>query len=214
MLEILDFPLNQDEICEKIFRNKEIWVDRKIFNTFGAASYLDNKDNYIINKEKSNPILIKEFKEIYNRLCNLFGAELNKEIAYPGFHIFDCRAATLQGSIHFDEPYKRLPIYKETFSNPQSFTAIIKKPKLGAGLNIWDNIDLSKLSKEQIKSYTTGERNIGNPKYIEYELNKIYIHSGHVLHQIANRRFTSEYDYRISLQGHVIKDGDKKYLYF
>ena len=41
----------------------------------------------------------------------------------------------------------------------------------------------------------------------------MYIHNHHILHQIAKTEI-QENERRVTMQGHVIQDGDKKYMYF
>lgn len=212
-MKAIDLNIDHEKICDSVFKNREHWINRTVFDTFGASIYIDDKKEYLINKRKNNKILLRNFSDIYKKLCDHFGAELNDDIAYPGFHIFDKRSAGMEASIHFDSPYLRLPIYDRSFCNPQSFTILIKEPINGAGLNVWDKIDLSKMPHRKKIELLSTKKNIGKPTYIKYELGKMYVHSGHVLHQIANTG-SLESDYRITLQGHVIQDGDKKYIYF
>lgn len=213
MFDVVDLDLDCEEICEKVFRNQDKWIDRDIFYTFGASSYIDDNNEYNANLEKSNSVLFNCFSDLYKKLEIHFGATLNKEIAYPGFHIFDERCHNIDGSIHFDSSYLRLPIYKKSFSNPQSFTILLKKPSTGAGLNVWDKIDLKRIPPSKREQYIKNIQKIGEPTYMEYELGKMYVHSGEVLHQIANTGGLMG-DSRVTLQGHVIQDGDKKYLFF
>jgi hypothetical protein len=217
MIEVVDLDIDYELECQKVFDNKDKWIDRYIFYTFGGSSYIDDKKDYRINLQKSNRFLLKSFSNIYEKLADYFGAELNDNIAYPGFHIFDERCHDTKASIHFDSPYLKLPIYKPTFSNPQSFTILLKKPVTGAGLNVWDKIDLNNMPPSKRKIYMLDQdralANLEPPTYVEYELGKMYVHSGHVLHQISNTGGLKG-DYRITMQGHIIQDGNKRYMYF
>ena len=213
IISCIDLGIDYNTICEKVFKNKKHWINRGVFDTFGAVCYIDNPEEYINNKNKSNEILISEFADLYETLCDYFGADLNKDVAYPGFHIFNQWNKDVEAAFHFDIAYKTLPIYKKSFSNHQSFTIAIKKPKVGAGLNVWENININKISKKELNLYSENPLVMGKPSYIEYDLGKMYLHNGETLHQIANTGgFTDEY--RITLQGHIIQDGGKKYLYF
>jgi hypothetical protein len=217
MIDVVDLNIDYEEVCKKVFENKNKWIDRDIFYTFGASSYIDDELVYCRNFKKSNDALLNTFPDLYKKLADYFGAELNNEIAYPGFHIFDDRCKNITASIHFDTPYLRLPIYKKTFCNPQSFTLLLMKPKNGAGLNVWEKIDLNKMSPSKKAHYLdvkgSNVLNLGSATYMEYELGKMYVHSGDVLHQIANTGGENG-EYRVTLQGHIIQDGDKKYMYF
>ena len=217
MIEVVDLDIDYESECKKVFDNKDQWTDRDIFYTFGGSSYIDSKKEYLRNLRKSNSVLYNSFSGLYKKLSDYFGAELNDSLAYPGFHIFDEKSHNFSASIHFDTPYLRIPTYNPSFSNPQSFTILLKKPTYGAGLNVWEKIDLNKMKPSQKKQYMDIQKkmvmSLGSPKYIEYELGKMYVHSGDVLHQIANTG-GEKGDYRITMQGHIIQDGNKKYMYF
>ena len=210
----IDFDINLEEIEDKIFDNIDYWVPRPhMFHTFGAAIYLDKPDSYKANIKKCNDKLLEEFGELYNKLGDYFGAELNPNIAYPGFHIFGHEANGATASAHFDLPYERLPFADGNFSDPESFTIPIKSPSCGAGLNLWPNIRHSSYKDNEISLH-----NIGKPDYCEYKYGKMYIHDGYTLHQIArgpkNDGMLRRYEFRLTLQGHVITMNGKRYMYF
>lgn len=216
MIDIVDLNIDYEDICRKVILNKDHWTDRfGIFYTFGASIYIDDKKDYTEYKNTVNNILYEEFNDLYSKLSDYFGAELNSEIAYPGFHIFNESSNEANASIHFDTPYLRLPNYKLSFSNPQSFTILLKKPKSGAGLNVWNKINLNKMDLDEQKQYIQDKtiKDLGDVDYVEYELGKMYVHSGSVLHQIANDGIGKDEE-RITMQGHIIQDGNKRYMYF
>lgn len=218
-LETVDLGFDCDSICKKILENKKHWIERKnSFYTFGAASYLDNKMEYFLRKRKSNPILKSLFSDIYEKIADHFNAELNDELAYPGFHIFDIRSKNNEARIHIDDQYEELPFDSDNLSEPKSFTIAFKKPKGGCGLNYWPNIDLQGTKSENRCKESDLNRGLEEkPSYQEYNLGIMYVHNRHILHQIANKRIVDEYEQRITLQGHVIKDNGnngKKYIYF
>jgi hypothetical protein len=134
------------------------------FETLGAASYLhygNEHENYKQSgkkyhaiKERSNPILIKNFDWLYQILINKISevlkepCDISKEagLAFPGFHIFYpydpyekiCHPAHFdyQWSYHIDsleEKYKKID--KVRFL---TFTLSIELPHNGAGLYYWD----------------------------------------------------------------------------
>ena len=216
MINTVDLNIDYERVCERVISNKKHWIDRfGIFYTFGASIYIDDQKNYKEYIKKSNNILYEEFNDLYSKLSNYFGAELNNEIAYPGFHIFNKSSNQADASIHFDTPYLRLPNYKKSLSKPKSFTILLKKPKSGAGLNVWNKINLNKMDLSEQQSFLKSKtiKDLGDVDYIEYELGKMYIHSGSVLHQISNNKMVGDEE-RITMQGHIIQDGDKKYMYF
>ena len=142
-IECFDLGLDCDLICEQVLSHRDYWSKRNNFYTFGAASYLDNKMGYFLTKRKINPILKKLFKNLYNKIGDHFGAELNDELAYPGFHIFDIEAQNNETKIHIDDQYEELPLDSKHLTDPKSFTIAFKKPKSGCGLNYWSKINLS-----------------------------------------------------------------------
>lgn len=215
-LEAIDLKLDCDSICKRILENKEHWIRRHNFYTFGAAAYLDSKMTYYLNKNKSNPILKNLFSDLYEKIADYFDAELNDDLAYPGFHIFDIECQNNKAKIHIDDQYEELPIDSKNLTNPKSFTIAFKKPASGCGLNYWPDIDLQGTKQENRLQELYLQHNLqdNKPSYVEYELGIMYIHHRHMLHQIAENKFSNKSEQRITLQGHVIQDGNKKYIYF
>lgn len=219
-IESVDLGFDCNSICKKILENKEHWIERNnSFYTFGAASYLDNKMEYFLRKQKSNPILKSLFSDVYEKIADHFNAELNDELAYPGFHIFDIRSKNNKARIHIDDQYEELPLDSKNLSEPKSFTIAFKKPIGGCGLNYWPDVNLELGSKEEnrFKELHLNQNLKEKPEYVEYKLGTMYIHNKHILHQIANKKIVNKSEQRITLQGHVIKDNSnngKNYIYF
>lgn len=194
-VEEVDLGVDYESIAKKVINNRANWIDRGDFYTFGAASYLDGGcEDYFNNLNKYNKIIKNEFGDVLNKLIDYFGAETHESIALPGFHIFDRKGNTRKASIHKDVSFKKLPIFNQDYKNAKSFTVLINKPDCGAGLNVWD---------EEF-----------NKTYHEYELGKMYVHSGGLRHQIANNGDIKKGEQRITMQGHVITFKDKTYIYF
>ena len=134
------------------------------FETLGAASYLhygnehdDNKqtgNKYHSIKNRTNPILIKNFDWLYKILVEKISETLNEPcniseefgLAYPGFHLFYpyeyceevCHPAHFdyQWSYHLEaleKKYKKIDRVKFL-----TFTLSIKLPHNGAGLYYWN----------------------------------------------------------------------------
>lgn len=218
-LEAVNLGLDCNSICKKVLDNKKYWIDRmNSFYTFGAAAYLDSKMTYYFNSKKSNPILKDLFSDLYKKIADYFGAELNDELAYPGFHIFEKKSAKNPAKIHIDDQYEELPLNSRNLINPKSFTIAFKKPSSGCGLNYWPDIDLQGSKEEnRNKEIILNKCKLEKPHYVEYELGVMYIHHRHILHQIASNHSVKDHEQRITMQGHVIQDAsnnDKKYIYF
>jgi hypothetical protein len=194
MVEKINLDIDYETIARQVIENKQNWINRDNFYTFGAASYLDDTDKYARNIRKSNNILQKEFGGVIKKICDHFSAKTHPEIALPGFHIFDRKSNGTKASIHEDSSYKRLPIFNDNYKDGKSFTILINEPDCGAGLNVWDEAF--------------------NKSFYAYELGFMNVHLGGLKHQIANTGDIKKNEYRITLQGHVITFGEETYIYF
>ena len=89
------------------------------------------------------------------------------------------------------------------YNNPYTFTVCFEKPKSGAGIYIFDGRlesnadDVTKRDKE----------------YIEYKLGYLNIHDGLNWHMISHKNIR-EGEYRITLQGHLLKYDNKWLIYW
>ena len=188
---ILD--IDTDNIVDKVFRLQQYWVPRSDefpFYTLGRCSYLDGKTPVYHEEIKTlNPILLKNFGNTYqiiiDYLSNQFKEpiELNNSLAHPSFHIFisDPFLLTHAGLWHQDIPHTTLgldPI------DPHSFTVAIKLPTGGAGIDYVEN-ELQ--------------------KYMPYVEKGIINQDGKVLHRISSLKEYVPNEYRITMQGHLIR---------
>lgn len=225
-MTISQHPFLIADDCQRIRKNvyalKDFWVNRSSgilpFFTLGAASYLDAKDmvQYTSAIEKYNPLLQHYFSWLYAMLSKQLSAILDIPVDYaeglslPGFHIFLANQAFKSpvASIHFDLQYLsvKLPYANIDFDHPISFTCAISLPKSGAGLNYWaiTYAEAKGLSKDELDQLKDSKEAL----YIEYEIGKLVLHKGLILHQIAPSKEVKMGDERITLQGHgLICDG-------
>lgn len=205
---------------ETIYELQPYWVVRKPtipFYTLGAASYLDAKfgfDNYRKSAERYNPVLREHFTWLLDRVADRLASHLGEPVecssimAVPGFHIYlSCKLFQKPiASVHFDLQYKNLEWEQPGqchFDRPLSFTLPLALPEKGGGLNTWnvDYEDVRGLDSEAFKEVV----NSATQQYHTYSLGKMYIHSGHTLHQAAPGRDIQWTDERITLQGHALK---------
>jgi hypothetical protein len=185
--------IDTDNIADKVFRLQQYWVPRSDefpFYTLGRCSYLDGKTPAYHEEIKTlNPILLKNFGNTYqiiiDYLSNQFKEpiELNNSLAHPSFHIFisDPFLLTHAGLWHQDIPHTTLgldPI------DPHSFTVAIKLPTGGAGIDYVEN-ELQ--------------------KYMPYVEKGIINQDGKVLHRISSLKEYVPNEYRITMQGHLIR---------
>jgi hypothetical protein len=140
------------------------------FKTLGAASYLhyggedeNNEplgDKYNRIKKEINPILIQNFKWLYDILIKKLTEELGEpceiseesDLAFPGFHIFypyeNCEEVSHPAHLDYQWTY-HLDSLRSKFDNLNlskflTFTLSIKLPHNGAGLYYWDLPDYNK----------------------------------------------------------------------
>ena len=173
------------------------YTDREGFFTLGAAAYLDGPEEYPQLAKTGNQILSTRFNLLYKRLTGVLEEHFQKPVlmgseALPGFHIFGYSPGK-EASVHVDTPHERVLRFKELqYSTTFSFTVPLELPHSGGGLHIWDTD--------------------GIPQYHEYQLGRLYMHSGKELHQIANT--VQEGELRITLQGHGIHTGTNVQVFF
>jgi hypothetical protein len=185
--------IDTDNIADKVFRLQQYWVPRSDefpFYTLGRCSYLDGKTPAYHEEIKTlNPILLKNFDNTYQIIIDYLSdqfkepIELNSSLAHPSFHIFisDPFLLTHAGIWHQDIPHTTLgldPI------DPHSFTVAIKLPTGGAGIDYIEN-ELQ--------------------KYMPYVEKGIINQDGKVLHRISSLKEYIPDEYRITMQGHLIR---------
>lgn len=184
------------------------------FYTLGAATYFDAAEHgkafYKKKAEKTNPLLLENFSFLYNRLQEVLEKITGKKVLYekqlalPGFHIFQYYELFKKplASIHFDLQFLHFDWnYKKVdYDHPLSFTLPISLPRCGGGLNYWelyynDCKELPDWEMEKLKKNT-------KMQYLPYQVGKILVHEGFLLHQIAPTKEMQPNDERITLQGH------------
>jgi hypothetical protein len=188
---ILD--IDTDNIADKVFRLQQHWIlrsDEFPFYTLGRNAYLDGKTPAYHEEIKTlNPVLLKDFGDTYHIIIDYLSdqfkepIELNSSLAHPSFHIFisDPFLLTHAGLWHQDIPHTTLgldPI------DPYSFTVAIKLPTGGAGIDYVED---------------------GLQKYMPYVEKGILGHDGKVLHRISSLKTYIPDEYRITMQGHLIR---------
>ena len=185
--------INTDEIADKVFRLQKYWISRSDefpFYTLGRNAYLDGKTpEYKTESKILNPILRYEFDGLYQKVIKQLKDQFkeniyfNEDLAYPSFHIFMSSPFLLthSGLWHQDYPHITLGLGSK---DPYTFTVAIKLPSGGAGL------DYGEYGQQRYLPYTEGEM-IG--------------HDGMVLHRIAGLKTYVKGEYRITLQGHLIR---------
>jgi len=188
-----DLDYNKDKVVSNIFKLQDMWVSRSDdfpFFTLGRSAYLDGKTPEYKKMQKGmNELLYNNFKELYNSVLNVLQNKLNekvylpKDLCYPGFHIFlsDEKLLTIAGNWHTDYPHETLEIGNKDTS---TFTVAILLPESGAGIDCIIN---------------------NMPLYIGYKENEMLWHDGETMHRIASFTEYKPDEYRITLQGHLVR---------
>jgi len=170
------------------------------FFTLGKSAYLDgNSQAYYQGAERINLTLLRTFhsfyKEVAGKLSNHLGewVVLNPKLALPGFHIFpaDPKLLSVSGNWHLDTPHETLGIGDK---DAYAFTVAVEMPTGGGGMDIRFGGD--------------------QDQYVEYNVGEMFIHSGMVPHRIASYRQYVEGDFRITLQGHIVRSGKNLIMFW
>ena len=170
------------------------------FFTLGKSAYLDgNSQAYYQGAERINLTLLRTFhsfyKKVAGKLSNHFGewVVLNPKLALPGFHIFpaDPKLLSVSGNWHLDTPHETLGIGDK---DAYAFTVAVEMPTGGGGMDIRFGGD--------------------QDQYVEYNVGEMFIHSGMVPHRIASYRQYVEGDFRITLQGHIVRSGKNLIMFW
>ena len=163
------------------------------FYTLGKSAYLDgNSGTYYQGADGMNLTLFRTFnsfyKEVAGKLSTFLGewVVFNPKLALPGFHIFpaDPKLLSVSGNWHLDSPHETLGIGDK---DVHAFTIAVEMPTGGGGMDFRFGGD--------------------EDQYVEYNVGEMFIHSGMVPHRIASYRQYVEGDCRITLQGHIVRDG-------
>lgn len=191
--------IDAQEIAKRVksFHYSEMrWESRSEdfpFFTLGKSAYLDgNTERYYKGAAKYNPVLIYVFWELYGevagKLSDHFGewVVFNPKLALPGFHIFpaDPKLLSVTGNWHLDTPHKTLGVGDK---DAWAFTVAVEMPTGGGGMDM----------------RLGGDEDL----FVEYKVGELFLHNGMVPHRIASYRKYVEGDHRITMQGHIVRDG-------
>lgn len=195
-LKRLPVALSMRLVSDKVLELKDLWESRSNdipFFTIGKAAYLDG-NAYTDRAKELNKILIKQFGPLYTEIQSVFESEFkepvgfNPSIALPGFHIFpsDPKLLSVAGNWHIDTPHLTLNLGHE---DTWAFTLPIQLPSGGGGME----------SRES---------------YHAYEVGQMILHKGNDLHRIANFKDYKPNEYRITLQGHIVRVEGKLVMFW
>lgn len=238
-IESVDFlTIDECGTVERVVRRLEpLWEPRRKsgsegtithpFYTLGVASYIDavthDKDtNYFGRARELNSVLRAELSFLYDKLTATLSGCLGGPVSFasglalPGFHIFPTERGVHypEVELHLDLQYKYIPWERPEeidFRNPVSFTVPISLPDEGGGLNV---CDLTAASIMLLGDEERGSALDHKIRYIPYEMGRMMIQRGLLLHGVAKRRNINSQTDRITFQGHAVLRRDTWQLYW
>ena len=223
---LVDIPvLSEDECAHVVARIDELrsrWVMRgsKRLNTLGRATYLDVPRGEaapganMIKLVSDNYMLMENFGPIYSRVTDVLSgvlradANLTKDFALPGFHIFEGEGllGAPQAPPHFDMQYRLLNWAADADeAEPISFTLALEIPAAGAGLTVWSDTPArveERFRAGELRSMNEYTEVIGPGRFHPYALGQITVHMDRILHRVGGISDVHPSDRRITLQGH------------
>ena len=186
--------IDTESIVQTILLMKAMWISRSKdypFFTLGRGAYLDGKTKeYYKNLSAENEMMVQTFAELYTEvgtaLNSVFGEDiyLTTQLRVPGFHIFpsDKKFLKITGNWHQDHPHVTLGLEDV---DSYAFTLAIKLPKSGGGMDYIDEFH--------------------QRQHLAYNEKDLVIHNGQTIHRIAGMKEYTPNEYRITLQGHIIR---------
>jgi hypothetical protein len=216
-----------EDVVADVFRLREHWIERATgFFTLGLALYKDGREyaGRPLDVDESNARLEEGFGAALAELKAFLSRELGSEVEWghglplPGFHIFDAtalRPAEPTGDAHFDIQYV-WGRFEEPVLDVVSVTVPIRVPASGTSLEYWpvDYAEFERLySDETIDSVADAER-LFPMHEVSYVPGKPCVIRGLPLHRIGTTPRVEPSDYRITLQGHAVRLGDRWVAYW
>lgn len=195
--------LDTDSIVERVMALRDKWElrsDEYPFYTLGKNAYLEGKTPaYKEQYQELNKLLVDTFPDVYITLVNYVAMMLGQpvrladDLAFPGFHIFEAdeRFENIAGNWHQDYPHLTLGLKGKDHS---TITVAIKLPASGGGLDWMDSE--------------------GRPHHLAYHEKDVIWHNGQTMHRISGFKEIVKGEYRISLQGHLIRRANGFELYW
>lgn len=207
---------------------REHWIDRSRgagrFFTLGVNAYMDlatRQLDYHARAPELNVLLREHLGWLLEAVAGALERELGEPVTYehpfalPGCHVFVGEGVPTRptSSVHFDLQYVHLPWHRvgqPDMTRPVSYTLPLELPSGGSGLNVWD-LTHDEMQRAVERGYATTVAEMQRFKqmsYVPYDLGALYVHDGHLLHQIAPAPAAAPDDARITLQGHGMRCDD------
>lgn len=192
----ISLDIDTQDILEKVYKLTSLWVSRSDeypFYTLGRSAYLDGKTKeYYAESEWQNELLAQNFYGLYSKLLDSLAfifdetVILTEDLAIPGFHIFPSDPTFIEkniaGNWHQDFPHVTLGA---GIDDAYAYTVAIALPRSGGGME-----------------YITKANTVA---YLPYKRKELILHDGLTFHRIAGLKEYVPNEYRITLQGHIIR---------
>jgi hypothetical protein len=204
------------DIARRVINLRSHWRRRSNagFYSLGAASYLDSPgqtDAYLCAAQRTNPLLLRAFPDLYRRVARFLEALLDKDVqldadrAVPGFHIFVLDGADrghddAAPRAHFDLQWQHA-YPGQTPTGTLSFTLLIEEPSGGAAMAIWNMHYQDALFGANGRDHAMRRR----PQRVAYSPGRLVVHDGLMLHAIGAVGARCASGRRITLQGHGVR---------
>jgi hypothetical protein len=198
--------------------------EREQFNVLGASCYAEAQADFGYYQTLAsfyNPLFQTHFSQLYTKLNKTLefvtGLKIQKEtgLNLPGFHIFQKNVNS--NAPHVDAQYRFIPEFKDFSKLPDenvlTFTAAVNFSGNECGLNIWPEFEFEGYDKQDADVFLNYAK-ANTPEVVLYKKNYLYIHRGHLLHQIYPTQNIDANRTRITLQGHGIIKDNQLMIYF
>jgi hypothetical protein len=213
------------ELRDRVLDSRAHWITRGLqFYTLGAASYLDaavNREQYDTAVARLNPVLTQDFADVYARLVDFFQGLLRQpvsvdsDLALPGFHVFEFGGRyrdplQIVERAHFDLQWTLL---RPADLAPQtmSFTVPIELPSGGGAMQLWNARYRELVCADVAAREYAGAH---SSRRLAYGVGHAVLHDGLILHAIGESLTNRPCGERITLQGHLMREGDAWVMYW
>jgi len=213
------------ELRDRVLESRAHWNPRGMkFYTLGAASYLDaavNRHQYTAAAARLNPVLAQDFADVYARLVDFFEGLLCQPVifgdglALPGFHVFELEGTyrdplQIVERAHFDLQWELLRL-GDPVPRTMSFTIPIELPSGGGAMQLW-NARYRELVRADVGARDYARAH--GSRRLSYTVGHAVLHDGLILHAIGESLTNRPRGQRITLQGHLVCEGNAWVMYW
>lgn len=223
-----------DDVRTAVHDLRDHWIPRgpepASFFTLGTASYLDLAGDsqagpYQERRIAARRLLWARFGWLYELVGEAMKKHLQAGVRYPdhlalpGFHIWLEGAIFTRprASIHFDLQYQLHDWPPGTDTDRLlSFTLPLRLPEAGGGLNMWD-VTYQQCREAMERGWIESAADLQRfytRQYVRYTPGHMFVHPGHILHQVAPSSRVEPGDERLTLQGHGARCDGQWLLYW